>query len=74
MRHKEKHMKRVLATVLMIVALMAGQRAWAVSTFTVEATGNGNTFKIKRSDTSKAETIKITNENPLAMVVRGFFP
>ena len=23
--------------------------------------------------TSKAETIKITNENPLAMVVRGFF-
>ena len=50
--------RKVVAMMLMMVALMAGQRAWAVSTFTVEATGNGNTFKIKRSDTSKEETIK----------------
>ena len=55
---KKNIIQRTLALVLTIAALAMTQAAMAVSTFTIEPEGNGNTFKIKRSDTSKAETVK----------------
>ena len=56
-------MKRIIqqrfwAVVLTIVALMAGQMAWAENTWTVENL-SGSTFTITRSgDLSKSETIR----------------
>ena len=55
---KKNIIQRTLALVLTIAALAMTQAALAISTFTIEPEGNGNTFKIKRSDTSKAETVK----------------
>ena len=55
---KKNIIQRTLALVLTIAALAMTQAALAVSTFTIEPVGNGNTFKIRRSDTSKAETVK----------------
>ena len=55
---KKNIIQRTLALVLTIAALAMTQAAMAVSTFTIEPEGNGNTFKIRRSDTSKAETVK----------------
>ena len=56
--NKTNRISQVLAAVLTIAALAMTQAAMAVSTFTIEPEGNGNTFKIRRSDTSKAETVK----------------
>ena len=55
---KKNIIQRTLALVLTIAALAMTQAAMAVSTFTIEPEGNSNTFKIRRSDTSKAETVK----------------
>ncbi|MBO4800598.1 MAG: InlB B-repeat-containing protein [Bacteroidaceae bacterium] len=50
--------QKILALVLTIVALMAGQTAWAENTWTVENL-SGSTFTITRSgDLSKSETVR----------------
>jgi hypothetical protein len=47
MNHK---ISQVLAAVLLVVALLTGQSAWAESSWTVtNSNGNSNTFTIKRS-------------------------
>ena len=55
MNHK---INQVLAAVLLVVALLTGQNAWAESSWTVtNSNGNSNTFTIKRSETGYAQTV-----------------
>ena len=50
--------KKVLTLVLTIVALAAGQAAWAMSSFTVSSPQDNNTFRITRTgNTAVAESI-----------------
>ena len=58
MKGKTK-IKRVLALVLTIAALAAGQSAWAASTFTLTSSTSAGitTFTITRSESTAAETV-----------------
>ena len=55
MNHK---INQVLAAVLLVVALLTGQNAWAESSWTVtNSNGNSNTFTIKRSEKGYEQTV-----------------
>ena len=55
MNHK---INQVLTAVLVVVALLTGQSAWAESSWTVtNSNGNSNTFTIKRSEKGYEQTV-----------------
>lgn len=60
MRRLTNILHQVLATVLTIAALAAGQQAWAASTWSVTSTTSGTTttFTITRSESATAETVR----------------
>ena len=66
-------LNRVLAAVLTIATLGVGQTAWAQSSnWTVTNEGSGNIFTIKRSDNSKAETIRYRTVSQSAFATKHF--
>ena len=53
-----KKLNQVLTAVLLVVALLTGQSAWAESSWTVtNSNGNTNTFTIKRSEKGYEQTV-----------------